>query len=49
MSSLGFIRCDLDHAFYSRTDNNEFAVVGVYVDGLIITGTSASMINRFKH
>jgi hypothetical protein len=48
MSSLGFIRCELDHALYRRTENNEFLVVGVYVDDLIITGTSASVIDRFK-
>jgi hypothetical protein len=48
MSSLGFTRCKLDHALYRRENNEEFLVVGVYVDDLIITGTIVKEIEQFK-
>jgi hypothetical protein len=44
MSSLGFTRCELDHALYKRRNNDEFLVVG----DLIITGTSDKEIEQFK-
>ncbi|KAK1696771.1 hypothetical protein QYE76_013468 [Lolium multiflorum] len=44
MSSLGFTRCELDHALYKRRNNGEFLVAG----DLIITGTSDKEIEQFK-
>jgi hypothetical protein len=48
MVSLGFERRRHDHALYRRSDGDEFLIVGVYVDDLIITGTSAKTIDCFK-
>jgi hypothetical protein len=46
--SLGFARCQLDHALYRRGDDDDFLLVGVYVDDLIITGTTGDAIDQFK-
>jgi hypothetical protein len=48
METLGFTRCELDHALYRRAEGDEFLVVGVYVDDPIITGTSEAAINQFR-
>jgi hypothetical protein len=48
MASLGFSWCKLDHALYRRANDDGFLVVGVYVDDLIITGTSSDIIHMFK-
>jgi hypothetical protein len=50
MVSLGFSRCeqDHDHALYRHTEGDDFLVVGVYVDDLIITGTSVKEIGLLK-
>ena len=45
---LGFIRSSLEHAVYRRGDSVNYLLVGVYVDDLIITGTSAEEIMAFK-
>ncbi|XP_074352342.1 uncharacterized protein LOC141691505 [Apium graveolens] len=45
---LGFIKCPYEHAVYTRKDWTELLLVGVYVDDLIITGTSVSVIVKFK-
>lgn len=38
----------MDHALYRRGDDSDFLLVGVYVDDLIITGTTADAIKGFK-
>jgi hypothetical protein len=48
LSELGFGRSRLEHAVYRRGDNTNFLLVGVYVDDLIITGTSDAEIQEFK-
>jgi hypothetical protein len=48
LESLGFLRCELDHALYKREEEDGFLLVGVYVDDLIITGTSSEAIAQFK-
>ncbi|WVZ50368.1 hypothetical protein U9M48_001626 [Paspalum notatum var. saurae] len=45
---LGFMRCSSEHAIYCRGRGAERLVVGVYVDDLVITGTSSSSIQKFK-
>jgi hypothetical protein len=42
--SLGFSRSPSEHAVYRRVDNNSYLLVGVYVDDLIITGTSTQAL-----
>jgi hypothetical protein len=46
---LGFLRCPSDLAIYCRREKGSSRmVVGVYVDDLVITGTSRSDIQKFK-
>jgi hypothetical protein len=45
---LGFMRCPSEHAIYCRGGGAERLAVGVYVDDLVITGTSSSSIQKFK-
>jgi hypothetical protein len=45
---LGFIKCNVDHAIYCRGGKGERLIVGVYVDDLLITGSSLKSIDRFK-
>jgi hypothetical protein len=45
---LGFEQCPQEHAVYKRNTEKESLLVGVYVDDLIVTGTSVSGINQFK-
>lgn len=46
--SLGFKRCPLEHAVYTKNSKGSNLLVGVYVDDLIITGDSVQEIERFK-
>lgn len=46
--ALGFKRSPLEHAVYRRGDAKSFLLIGVYVDDLIITGTSIGDIKLFK-
>src|SRR3954470_17464440 len=48
MVSLGFKRCPLEHAVYTKNSKGSNLLVGVYVDDLIITGDSAQEIEVFK-
>jgi hypothetical protein len=45
---FGFQRSPSEHAVYMRCDGNERLLLGVYVDDLIVTGTSTQVIERFK-
>lgn len=40
LASLGFERSPMEHAVYRKESKNSFLLVGVYVDDLIITGSS---------
>ena len=48
MKSLGFKKCSKEQAVYTRNNGEEALIVGVYVDDLIVTGSSAEGINGFK-
>lgn len=48
LEALGFVKCPYEHAVYTKCEEAESLVVGVYVDDLIITGTSTTMIRHFK-
>lgn len=48
LENLVFTKCPYEHAVYTRREGEESLVIGVYVDDLIITGTSLSNINKFK-
>jgi Reverse transcriptase (RNA-dependent DNA polymerase) len=48
LSSFGFQRSKLEHAVYKRREESACILIGVYVDDLIITGTSEEEISKFK-
>lgn len=48
LESLGFTKCPVEHAVYTKREGDESLIVGVYVDDLIITGTSVVNIVKFK-
>lgn len=48
LEKLGFEKCPYEHAVYTKREGNEFLVVGVYVDDLLITGSSMRNIQKFK-
>ncbi|KAG6527283.1 hypothetical protein ZIOFF_009380 [Zingiber officinale] len=45
---LGFKKCIQEHAVYTRGEGEASILVGVYVDDLIVTGSSTGIINKFK-
>ncbi|KAK8942366.1 hypothetical protein KSP39_PZI009414 [Platanthera zijinensis] len=48
LSSLGFERSPTEHAVYKRVVGDSILLVGVYVDDLLITGSSGVEVNKFK-
>jgi hypothetical protein len=48
MRTLGFTRCQAEHAVYRRGGGSELLLVGVYVDDLIIADSSSAEISKFK-
>ena len=48
LQKLGFQQSEHEHAIYCRANNGGRLLVGVYVDDLIITGTTPAEIRRFK-
>ncbi|KAL8112473.1 hypothetical protein AgCh_019977 [Apium graveolens] len=48
LEELGFIRCPYEHAVYTKRIGGEMLLMGVYVDDLLVTGTSVSVIEEFK-
>lgn len=48
LEGLGFVRCPYEHAVYTRREGENVLIVGVYVDDLLITGSSAAVIEMFK-
>nr|GEV74571.1 ribonuclease H-like domain, reverse transcriptase, RNA-dependent DNA polymerase [Tanacetum cinerariifolium] len=48
LKSLNFKKCTLEQAIYTKTSKDSTLLIGVYVDDLIITGTSKEEIDKFK-
>lgn len=48
LERLGFSKCPVEHAVYTKKVGSEVLVVGVYVDDLLVTGTNISSIEHFK-
>ena len=46
--SLGFIESDYEQSLYLKRSNTNILIVGVYVDDLIIIGSSSVVIEDFK-
>ena len=48
LKDLGFRKCTQEQAIYTRREKEECVLVGVYVDDLIVTGSSIEKVNKFK-
>lgn len=48
LENMGFVRCHYEHAVYSKREDGELMVVSVYVNDLLVTGTSVTHIERFE-
>lgn len=48
LGNLGFSRCSKEPALYRRQDGDNVLLVAVYVDDLLITGSSLDTIREFK-
>jgi hypothetical protein len=48
LRKLGFTQSEHEHAIYCRGGGGRRLIVGVYVDDLLITGTTPEEIRRFK-
>ena len=48
LECLGFTKCPYEHAVYTKREEDESLIVGVYVDDLLITGTSTAINDQFK-
>ncbi|GAB2289900.1 hypothetical protein Dimus_038074 [Dionaea muscipula] len=48
LQRLNFVRCPHEYALYVRKSNGNLLIVCVYVDDLIITGSSVVLIEEFK-
>lgn len=49
LRNLGFTRCLHEQAVYTKCRNESVLIVGVYVDDLLVAGSSKQEIERFKH
>lgn len=48
LEEMGFIRCPYEHAVYTKQEGKETLIISVYVDDLLVTGTSMMLIEEFK-
>lgn len=48
LEELGFTRCPYEPAVYTRKENDEVLIITVYVDDLLVTGSNAVVIEKFK-
>ena len=48
LKSLGFTRCSKEPSLYRKTEKKSLLLVCVYVDDLLVTGSSLSSIMEFK-
>jgi hypothetical protein len=48
LATLGFVKCASEHAVYTRIKDGARLLLGVYVDDMIVTGTTAAAITAFK-
>lgn len=48
LKELGFEKCPYEQAVYTKKEGDECLIIGVYVDDLLVTGSSVSNIMKFK-
>jgi hypothetical protein len=48
LKKMDFVQSEHEHAMYRRSHGNDILLVGVYVDDLVITGSSLAVVEEFK-
>lgn len=48
LENLGFKRCPYEHGVYTKRENGETLIIGIYVDDLLVTGTNVKVIEEYK-
>ena len=48
MCRIGFKRCEADHCCYVKSFDNSYIILLLYVDDILITGSSVEEINYLK-
>ena len=48
LTKLNFTRCDTEQCLYVRRDGTEFVILALYVDNLILTSNSPTLLARVK-
>ena len=48
MHRIGFKRCEVDHCCYVKSFDNSYIILLLYVDDMLITGSSIEEINNLK-
>ncbi|KAK9059981.1 hypothetical protein SSX86_020685 [Deinandra increscens subsp. villosa] len=48
LKGLGFKRCQLEQAVYTRKTGNSMLIIAVYVDDLLVAGTDQKEVDQFK-
>jgi hypothetical protein len=48
LKKMNFVQSEHEHAMYRRSNGDNILLVGVYVDDLVITGSSLATVEEFK-
>jgi hypothetical protein len=48
LKKMNFVQSEHEHAMYRRSHDDDILLVGVYVDDLVITGSSLTAVEEFK-
>jgi hypothetical protein len=48
LKKMNFVQSEHEHAMYRHNHNDDILLVGVYVDDLVITGSSLAVVEEFK-
>jgi hypothetical protein len=48
LKQMDFVQSEREHAMYRRSHDDDILLVGVYVDDLVITGSSLAAVEEFK-
>jgi hypothetical protein len=48
LKKMDFVQSEHEHAMYRRSHDDDILLVGVYVDNLVITGSSLAAVEEFK-
>ena len=48
MCRIGFKRCEPDHCYYVKFFDNSYIILLLYVDDMLIVGSSTEEINNLK-